>query len=423
MKISSIGNYLETCQEDACLRVSEDLSASFKHVRDLVADSGTNWVLVVLTDGDVMSLLSAGADDAIVVESQKDLQSVQCAVANLQKVAQKTSDIQNLGKIVGRSPKMSVALKQAALSLQSKELPILILGETGCGKGLLAKAICAADTTRASESCYTLDCGSITDSLFGSELFGHVRGAFTGALSNRRGAFECAAGGYIFLDEVGELSGPTQTFLLNTIQERCFKPVGSEKPIDMDCRIVAATNHNLQNDVDSGSFRKDLFYRLNGYTIVVPPLRERPDDILELFSHFLDQESCGAELTPEVCDLLTAYDYPGNVRELESIAKLTAARLGDETRLRLGHLPLDRLTPQQPTPTNSHDIETMVESGMCMRDIESEVSLRATSAAINYCKQKRPDYSRTELVEQAAKALGVSPRTVYNKLNSLEKLN
>jgi transcriptional regulator with PAS, ATPase and Fis domain len=198
---------------------------------------------------------------------------------------------------------------------------VLIEGETGTGKELVARAIHCA-SPRADGPFVVVDCTALPESLFESELFGHERGAFTGAFSARRGLFETAAGGTCLLDEIGELSAALQAKLLRVLQEQTVRRVGSNERIPVDVRIIAASNRDLRKRIDEGAFREDLFYRLNVVTIPVPPLRERSQDVPLLAQHFVDRYASATRkptrgLARETLDLLTAYHWPGNVRELE----------------------------------------------------------------------------------------------------------
>lgn len=199
---------------------------------------------------------------------------------------------------------------------------ILVTGESGTGKELIAKAI-HYNSSRSGKSFVPINCGAIPAELLESELFGHVKGAFTGAISNRQGRFELANKGTLFLDEIGDLSPSLQVKLLRVLQEKRFEPVGSAKTIESDVRIVAATNVDLEKAVKEGKFREDLYYRLNVIPMVVPPLRDRSDDIPLLLEHFIKKFNThkGIHITgihPVALDKLLNYSWPGNIRELEN---------------------------------------------------------------------------------------------------------
>jgi transcriptional regulator with GAF, ATPase, and Fis domain len=197
------------------------------------------------------------------------------------------------------------------------ELPVLIQGETGTGKELVARSV-HESSHRSAGPLITENCGALTESVLASELFGHERGAFTGAAHAKRGLFELAHGGTLFLDEVGELSPQVQVNLLRVLQDGTLRRLGSEKSIRVDVRIVAATHRDLQAMVREGSFREDLYYRLQGATLVVPPLRDRLEDLEPLVSHFLAEVDGNLRVTREAWRLLEGYAWPGNVRELRA---------------------------------------------------------------------------------------------------------
>jgi DNA-binding NtrC family response regulator len=199
---------------------------------------------------------------------------------------------------------------------------VLVLGESGTGKELLARAI-HAQSKRAGKAFVDVNCGALTESVLESELFGHAKGAFTGAIGARRGLFEEASGGTLFLDEVGELTQATQVRLLRVLQERNVRPVGASETRDIDVRVIAATNRDLAERVEGGEFRQDLYYRLDVVTVHAPPLRERVEDLPALVHHFLKKHSArlGKTVThvdPEVLERLAQHGWPGNVRELEN---------------------------------------------------------------------------------------------------------
>lgn len=224
---------------------------------------------------------------------------------------------------------------KAILELIEKVAPgnttVLVTGETGVGKEVVARAIHAA-SERAAGPFVVVNCGAIPEALVESELFGHIRGAFTGAVRDRKGFFEAASGGTIFLDEVGELPPAAQTKLLRVLQERVVVPVGGSRSRPVDVRVIAATNRRLEEDVREGKFREDLLYRLKVFPIVVPPLRERRDDIPDLARYFLarhlgDREP--RELSDDVIEILRSYDWPGNVRELDNALERAVVLAGE----------------------------------------------------------------------------------------------
>jgi Nif-specific regulatory protein len=226
-----------------------------------------------------------------------------------------------LPDIVGSSPAMQEVYRLTKLAAPTTA-SVLLVGETGTGKEVIARAI--HKLSRRSDGPYIrVNCGALHENLLESELFGHVKGAFTGAVDNKTGRFEAAHGGTIFLDEISSMSPKLQVKLLRVLQEREFERVGESRTIRVDVRVIAATNQSLEDEIEAGRFRDDLYYRLNVVPIPLPPLRERRDDIPVLAQFFLKRYGEQnrrevPELTPELRDALTAHDWPGNVRELEN---------------------------------------------------------------------------------------------------------
>ena len=232
------------------------------------------------------------------------------------------SETHGFDRLLGDSREMK-RLYQRIMQVAPSDSTVLISGESGTGKELVARAI-HAHSTRRSQAFVAIDCTALAENLLESELFGHVKGSFTGATQTKRGLFEVAEGGTLLLDEVGNISLATQAKLLRVLQERVVTPIGGTRPIPIDIRLVAATNANLREMVKKGTFRDDLFFRLNIIPIELPPLRERKGDLMLLASQFLKRfaEENGKEIrgfSPEVIEQLEHYNFPGNVRELENI--------------------------------------------------------------------------------------------------------
>jgi two-component system, NtrC family, response regulator PilR len=245
----------------------------------------------------------------------------------------------SLDNIVGASPAME-KLKQTIRTVASTQSTILIYGESGTGKELVARAVHTC-SPRAAEPFVSINCGAFPETLLESELFGYVKGAFTGANQNKRGLFEVAAGGTIFLDEIGEMNLTMQVKLLRVLQERCVRPVGGSDEIAIDVRVIAATNRDLERQVAESTFREDLYYRLSVIPVTVPPLRERREDLPLLVSHFLRKYLPAARksivrVKPESLSALANYDWPGNVRQLENtIERAVALETGEELHVEL----------------------------------------------------------------------------------------
>ena len=283
--------------------------------------------------------------------------------------------------LIGKSPKMQRVYELVEKVSQTKA-NVLITGQSGTGKELVAKAI-HYNSARKDRSFITLNCGAIPENLLESELFGHMKGSFTGAIANKRGLLEMAESGTLFMDEIGELPLPLQVKLLRVIQEREFKRVGGTEDIKVDVRIISASNQDLQQKVAQGVFREDLFYRLNVIQIKLPPLRERKEDITLLTNHFIRKYSAetGKEvegIASEALELLLGYDFAGNVRELENIIErsitLETSPMITERHIRsyLNERMISRsMPPSLEIPEEGMDLNKVVE------DLEKAFILKA----------------------------------------------
>jgi len=237
-------------------------------------------------------------------------------------------------EIVGSSASLREVLAEVA-KVAKTDSTVLILGETGTGKELIARAI-HKRSSRSNRAFIRVTCAAISPALIASELFGHEKGAFTGAVQRRLGRFEAADGGTIFLDEIGDLPAETQIALLRVLQEREIERVGSSHPIPIDVRVLAATNRDLEADVASGAFRQDIYYRVNVFPIRTPPLRERPDDIALLVEYLVGRYAKKASknihnIKKQTLKLFRAYSWPGNVRELQNVIERAVVLCEGET--------------------------------------------------------------------------------------------
>ncbi|HEY0711524.1 MAG TPA: sigma 54-interacting transcriptional regulator [Polyangia bacterium] len=300
------------------------------------------------------------------------------------------------GPAIGRAPSMRRLFAMLA-RLAPADLTITLIGETGVGKDVLARAV-HENSPRAGQPFVVFDCGAVAPSLIESELFGHEKGAFTGAISARQGAFERAHRGTLFLDEIGELSLELQPKLLRALEQRRVRRVGGSEDLPVDVRIIAATNRDLEEQVRKRAFREDLFFRLLAALVQVPPLRQRREDVPELAASFLAELGRPLAIAPETLQLLAEYDWPGNVRELRNVIAGAAAMAEGDT-LDPRHLVFFR--PQR-RRARSTEARTSAP-GQTLEEIEKT----AITDALQRWRGNRT---------KAAKALGIAPSTLYEKI-------
>lgn len=305
-------------------------------------------------------------------------------------------------EIISASPAMET-VKKMILKVAGSSSTVLIRGESGTGKELIARAIHNM-SPRADQPFVSVNCAAINENLLESELFGHEKGAFTGAHAEKKGLFEVANHGTLFLDEIGELDIGLQAKLLRALQEREIRRVGGTRPIKVDVRVVAATNRDLRAMVQDGRFRDDLYYRINVLSIDVPPLRERREDIPVLIDYFLRKHTRNTSrlirgLTPEARRLMLDYSWPGNVRQLESAIE-RAILLSEGDQITVEDLPLE---VRQETRPASEGIFKLPPEGISFEDVERDLILQA---------MERTDYNITK----AAKLLGITFRTLQYRL-------
>lgn len=308
---------------------------------------------------------------------------------------EKFTELENVDDIVGDSEPMKQVLKEV-MSVAQSNSSVVITGESGTGKELIARAI-HSNSPRKYFPLVSVHCGALSESLLESELFGHEKGAFTGAMYNRKGRFEMADGGTIFLDEIATISAKMQIELLRVLETKKFVRVGGNKEISSDFRVICATNRDLKSMVEKGTFREDLYYRLNVVNINVPPLRERPSDIPLLVNFFIKKYCVAMNKEPISIDeqaliRMKEFDYPGNVRELENMIE-RAIVIGDGKKIRLSDLPLAK-----------DSVNSGYES---LEDLEK--------AHISQILNK---YGWN--ISQSAKALKVDRVTLYNKIKKFD---
>jgi len=364
-------------------------------------------VLLVTAFTDVRDAVTAMRDGAVNYLSKPiDLDELLASVRQAIGISENTPPRYNKEKqlpdyVVARSPLMQAVFHDASLIAPS-ETRVLITGESGVGKEILADVI-HAWSLRTAGPMIKVNCAAIPETLLESELFGHEKGAFTGATTTRIGRFEEADGGTIFLDEIAEMSPPLQAKLLRVTQGGRFQRIGSNREVNTDARILAASNRVLEDEVKAGRFREDLFYRLNVVELNVPPLRERREDILPLAAKFIEELTKGrARFSETVSACLEYYAWPGNVRELRN-AMERAALLSRSELILAEHLPARmRAVAEQPVPRETGDREKL-----------DEIERLAIMQAL-----RQHNSNRTE----TAKALGISRRALIYKLQKWREL-
>ncbi len=311
-------------------------------------------------------------------------------------------ELKGYGEIIGDSK----AMRQVYALIDkvaATRATVLLTGESGTGKELIARAI-HARSPRAEEAFVAVNCMALTETLLESELFGHEKGAFTGATSRRKGRFELAHGGTLFLDEVGEMSPSLQVKLLRVLQERAFERVGGTQPLSVDVRIVAATNRDLTQAVEAGQFREDLFYRLNVVRIEVPPLSQRREDLPALVAHFVQKYAAqvgrpAPQVEKEAMELIYRHPWPGNVRELENAIERAVILAGDS--ITAGDLPLELRPGQEPAAAT--ELPQDVSLNDALEDLERRMIVRALAQAGG-------------VAAHAAEALGLTKSNLAYKL-------
>lgn len=306
-------------------------------------------------------------------------------------------DQSGLGKMIGQCDAMRKVFEKIQL-VADTNATVLIVGESGTGKELAARAV-HEHSKRCTRPFLPVNCAAIPETLIESELFGHEKGAFTGAVSRREGLFQAAAGGTLFVDEIGELQLGLQSKLLRAIEDKKILPVGSTREVEGDVRLVAATNRDLQQRVEAGQFREDLFYRLRVVELALPPLRERRDDIPLLVRHFIDQIAKDnnrpvRDITSEALEAIQAYTWPGNVRELRNTLESVIV-LSLKERIELSDLPA-HITGAKP-------VQAVFKAGMTLTDLEKEAIRRTL---------EEHDGHRA----RTAESLGISVRTLQRKI-------
>ncbi len=323
-------------------------------------------------------------------------------MSDLERLKNQLHEKYSVGDLVSRSPSMQ-NLFRLIPAVASSPSTVLIQGETGTGKEVMARAI-HSEGSRSEEPFIAVNCGALPDSLLESELFGYRKGAFTGASADRNGRFIAAAGGTLFLDEIGEISTAMQVKLLRVLQERSVTPLGSNDALPVHARVICATNRDLDEMVLTGEFRRDLFYRINVVKLLIPPLRERPEDIPQLLDtlirkHCLSQGKDVLDYDSAILPILMGYSWPGNVRELENMVE-RAILLSPEGVIDISSLPGEILPLREVHGSGQSDLKSARGEAERQRILASLVS---------------NDFSR----ESAARELGIHKTTLYRRMKAL----
>jgi DNA-binding NtrC family response regulator len=383
-------------------------------LKEIRESAPTTEVVMLTAYGTVQEAIRA------MKEGAHDFLTKPCKLGELEAVLEKAIEKQNLSRgntalqievdrmqssdrFVGNTQAVRELMRMVARVAET-DSTVLIRGESGAGKELVARAV-HRQSRRARQPFVVVDCASLHENLLQSELFGHEKGAYTGAIRLKHGLFEVADRGTIFLDEIAEITPPLQVKLLRVLETGTFRRVGGTVDIKVDVRVIAATNRSLETMMKEGAFREDLYYRLNVFSLNIPPLRERREDIPLLVEHFIRNSAIvpkrTVQITPEAMEVLRRYPWPGNVRELQNVIE-RALILCDEGVLDPEHLPMGvRLTPQFGQSQESDRLPTL-----------EDVERRYIRRVLEECKGHR---------QKAAAILGISERNLYRKLKELEQ--
>jgi DNA-binding NtrC family response regulator len=358
-----------------------------ERVREISPETMVIMITAFATVDSARRAFKLGAEDFVIKDSGFDVEELKVTVGKAlekKRLRQENKLLkgqlrQRFDNIIGRSPQMQ-AVYQMIETVAQTTSTVLITGESGTGKELVARAI-HDKSNRSSAPFVSINCGAFTETLLESELFGYMKGSFTGAVSNRKGLFEAADGGTIFLDEIGETTPAMQVKLLRVLQERSIRRVGGVEEIPVDCRVVAATNRDLAQMVEDNTFRNDLFYRISVIPIEMPPLRARKMDIPDLVRHFLDKYAAAAgrtkmDVSEEATRYLEGYDWPGNVRELENTIERAVA-LEPSVVIKQERLP-DRILKYKPRNITDVDLpEDGFDLEAYLAQLEKDYIIRA----------------------------------------------
>jgi len=380
-----------------------------------VRGKGLTFPIIMLTaHGNVaqaVEAMKAGASEYLT--KPFDLEELKLAIEKALSYSDLANEVERLREELGKeydvqgivaSDQRMIDVLDTVRKVAPTTATVIVYGESGTGKELIARALHNL-SERATKPFISVSAGALPETLLESELFGYEKGAFTGAVTAKPGRFEMANGGTLFLDEIGDISPATQVKLLRVLQERTFERLGGTRPIEIDVRVVAATNQDLQQLIADGDFREDLFYRLNVVPVTLPPLRQRAGDIPLLVAHFLEKVEAGSKkITPDAMQALVNYQWPGNIRELENtIERVVILSHADE--LGVEDMPAEVRAGMSPTQRMAHGFE-LPEDGI---DLE-EVELDLIRQALDRTGGSAP---------KAAKLLGLTPKTLEARTQRL----
>jgi transcriptional regulator with GAF, ATPase, and Fis domain len=383
-----------------------------------VSRNGLERVLAVVVSraalgGDTWRLLESGASDVCAWHHfRQPATEIAARFGRWKSVDDTVNSPLVQESLVGRNPVWISVIRQIVEIASYTDASILITGESGTGKELVARLVHTLDSRPNKRDLVVLDCTTVVPELSGSEFFGHERGAFTGAVAAREGAFAMADGGTLFLDEVGELPTGLQAELLRVVQEHTYKRVGSNAWQQTSFRLVCATHRDLLQEESQGRFRRDLYYRIATWTCKLPPLRERPDDILPLAHHFLQQSRSNDDqgaFEPEVCEYLLKREYPGNIRDLKQVVSRMIYRHVGTGPITAGDIPPEERPRSEEGPGEwrgssfDHAIRCAIARGAGLKEIHQAISDAAIQMAIG---------DENGNLQRAARRLGVTPRAL-----------
>lgn len=402
--------------------ILDGLQPNTEHVIGMAAECDRGHLLVLipathaLAHGEAWRLLDLGASDVLVWRGRATAQCAALRIRRWHEIDTLLDSVDVTGVMVGRSRALRTALGRMVEIARFSTSSLLITGETGTGKELVAGLVHRLDTRPDKGPFVVVDCTTVVPALSGSEFFGHEKGAFTGAVAPREGAFALANKGTLFLDEVGDLPLPLQAELLRVTQEGVYKRLGSNTWRSTRFRLISATHRDLVAEARAGAFRRDLYYRIAAATVRLPSLSERAEDILVLFRHFLDElrpDGEPATLEPDVAELLQARPYPGNVRDLRQLAQQIHLRHVGPGPITVGDLPEEErpIEPDVPTPPSVNgDLVAVVRYALAHGMNLTELRNTTVDTAVRVALEDTGGH-----VHQAAQLLGVSDRAVQQR--------